>query len=100
MLDNGNSESQEKQELITIDSIRNECLDSPGFVIFAGVISQERDSAGNNRIDWRYIRKSFSYEDVKKALGAFERSFFNDVQTEQVEWTKKKTRLEIAEYTS
>ena len=65
---------------VTLDSIRNECLDAPGYVIFAGVISNERDAQGNNLINFRYIREKFSYDDTKTAVDQFKAALVRDVR--------------------
>ena len=72
-----NSVPEEKP--ITVDSIRNECLDSGGYVLFVGIITNERDRFGNNVISWRYIREKFNYEDTKNAIGKFKEALARDI---------------------
>lgn len=64
---------------VTVDTIRSECLDAQGYVVFAGIISNDRDAQGNNLINFRYIREKVSYEDTKRAIAEFEGAFFRDV---------------------
>ncbi len=63
---------------ITVDLVRNECLNCAGYVIFAGIITNQRDAQGNNIIVYRYIRERFAWEDTKKAIKEFDKQFIKD----------------------
>jgi len=78
-MDGENTESPKSQSAVTIDSIRNECLDSAGYVVFVGVISNQRDAAQNNIINFRYIREKYSYEDTKRAIEKFKEALARDI---------------------
>ena len=64
-----------------IEEILKQCLDSQGYVVFAGIITPERDSEGNNLIRFSYKREHFSYEDTKRALEEFVKHYKKDVES-------------------
>lgn len=65
--------------LVTVETIKNKCLDSQGYVLFVGIIRPERDPQGNNLIDFHYIRQNYSFEDTRKAVDEFKKALVNDV---------------------
>ena len=56
---------------ISIDQVANRCMDAPGYVLFAAILTPEIDSNGFNVIQMTYHRSNFSFEDTKKAIEAF-----------------------------
>ena len=74
-------EGQEEniQGEVTLEQIKKECLDSPGYIMFVGCISKNRDSQGNNMIDFKYRRYHFSFEDSIKAVEEFKKQVNRDI---------------------
>lgn len=64
---------------INLEQIVKECLDSPGYVIFAGVLSRDRDEKGFNTVTFRYRRYNFAFEDTRKAVEVFKQEYEKDV---------------------
>lgn len=63
--------SQPKEESVSLEEIRELLLDSPGYVIFAARLTNERDENDHAIIKGSYIRDRFSLEDTKTAIKMF-----------------------------
>lgn len=78
-------ETPEKEEVksleVTLDSIQKECMDAPGYVIFAAILTNERDEKGKSIIKYNYKRYQFSYEDTRNSIDELIKFFRKDVQT-------------------
>lgn len=66
---------------LMVEEVIEKLLASKGFVLFAGIITDERDAQGNNLIEFHYKREHFSYEDTKRALEEFVKHYKKDVET-------------------
>jgi hypothetical protein len=62
-----------------LEEIIQKCLDSPGYVVFVGALSDKRDEKGNNLIDFKYKRYQFSYEDTSRAIKEFQSALKDDI---------------------
>ena len=63
-----------QQEVLTPEAVAKRCMDSPGYVIFAAVLTNKKDARGFPTIDHLYRRYHFSFEDAQAgqvALGQF-----------------------------
>ena len=72
----GQDETPRKQ---VIDQVRDQCLDSLGFVVFVGSISRDLDEKGFNKIDYRYFRSNFSFEDARASIKEFIKHYNKEV---------------------
>ncbi len=70
--------NQEIDERTSLEQIRQECLDAPGYVMFVGILQRNRDAKGFNLIDFKYRRYNYSFEDVRKSVKEFERALEKD----------------------
>jgi len=61
-----------------LKDLTNTCLDSLGYVIFSGVITNRRDEKGNNIIDFNYRRYNFSKDDVLLAIEQLKKFYEGD----------------------
>jgi len=66
-----------------LGAIVEECMDAPGYVIFVGVLSNERNSDGNVKINFKYRRYHFAIEDVAKGLVAFKQHMIRDLEKKE-----------------
>jgi len=62
-----------------LDVIQKACLDSPGYVVFAAILSQETDAQGNPQVTFRYQRNRFSLEDTQQAIRQFQKHLDDEV---------------------
>ena len=69
----------EEKENVTLDEIVGAVKDGPGYVIFAGVLSKEKDDRGFNLINFHYRRRNFSYDDTKHSVREFKKALMNDI---------------------
>ena len=67
-----------ENEEITMDEIINKCMDAPGLILFAGVLTNERDKHGKNIIRTFYRRINFSLNDVKAMTSEFNNHYRHD----------------------
>lgn len=64
---------------ITLQTIIQSCLAAKGFVIFCGVITNKKDKDGNNTIDFNYLRRHYSLEDLKIAVNSLRNFATEDI---------------------
>lgn len=55
-------------------------LDSAGYVMFVGIISDKKDEKGNPLIDFFYRRYHLGFEDAFGALRQFRQDVHNDME--------------------
>lgn len=53
-------------------------LSGRGFVLFAGVLSNEKDKDGNFKLDFVYTRHHYPFEDLPRAITAFREHGYKD----------------------
>ena len=63
-----------------LEDIKRRCLDSQGYVLGVGIITDARDKEGNNLIDFQYRRFHVSLEDTKQVIAMFEAQLAKEVQ--------------------
>lgn len=49
-------------------AIAEKCLDSPGYILFAAILTPKKDSENRNIIEYTYRRYQFALEDGKQAV--------------------------------
>ena len=64
---------------ITLKNILEECMDSPGYVIFTAALSKQRDEKGVHLINYKYRRYHLSLEDTRRAVEEFKRQYVVDI---------------------
>jgi hypothetical protein len=62
-----------------LDAIMEKALSARGFVLFAAVLQEEKDSDGNRKIEFIYTRHKYTFEDLTKAVMAFREQATRDV---------------------
>ena len=65
---------------IEVNDIAKQCMDSQGYIIFAGVISKERDAKGAPMIEFSYKRYQLGLEDSFMALKQFKKHLTDDME--------------------
>ena len=68
-----------RDQEVTLEQITKECLDAPGYVIFVGSLSRNRDGKGFNLINFKYRRFNFAFEDVKRTIEEFDKALKKDM---------------------
>ena len=70
-----------KEEISEQDTIKliEECKAAKGYMIFALVVENEKNTHGNNLIKYRYIRKKVAYEDAYKSLRTLKDHLLQDL---------------------
>lgn len=69
-----------KKPNLELESILNSCSDSPGYLLFAAVLSPRRDAIGNNMIDFQYRRYHMNLEDAKQAAAALKKFIDQEIE--------------------
>jgi hypothetical protein len=72
--------------------ISKACMDSPGYVIFAAVITDKADEKGARIIDFHYRRYQFGFEDVKTTIDKFKEALVADKVKYDNEWMEEMER--------
>lgn len=76
-------EEKKPEELIEnktfAEEVNKACLDAPGYMLFAGFITNEKDAKGDPIIQWRYRRFHFSFDDIEEATNQLKDAFRDDV---------------------
>lgn len=62
-----------------LKALLDQCLDSPGYVVFAAILTPQRDQDGYAVIDHHYRRYHFALEDSKSAITQFERFVHEEI---------------------
>ena len=75
--DQGPEESIENKTFT--EEVTKACMDSEGYMLFAGFITNEKDDKGNAIIQWRYRRFRFSFDDMDEAISQLKAAFRDDV---------------------
>ena len=78
-MDETQTPNPDEDQEVSLEQINKECLDSPGYVVFVGVLSRNRDEKGFNLINFRYRRYNFSFEDTKKSIEEFAKAYRKDI---------------------
>lgn len=65
---------------VHINEIMKKCLDSEGYILFAGYLTPEKDSEGRAVIEFQYRRYHFSLEDSKQAVQRLRDSINTEVR--------------------
>lgn len=74
---NEKSNSNEPED---VKQIAEDCLDSPGYLMFAAQLSSERDKDGRAVINFKYRRYHLSLEDARQACKALKEFVEKEVQ--------------------
>ena len=73
-------EEQPSEEL-TPQLLAKKAMDSAGYVIFAGIVSDKKDEKNNPLIDFFYRRYHLGFEDVFAAMRQFRKDIYNDMES-------------------
>ena len=70
----------ESESEINLETIRNACMDSEGYVIFAAVMTKDKDDENNPTITFHYRRYHFALEDTQQAIRHFKKQLDGEVE--------------------
>jgi hypothetical protein len=70
----------QKAEEPMLQRIIRECENAPGYVLFAGILTENVNADGNRAIQFFYTREHFSLEDTAKATKAFRKHLHQDME--------------------
>jgi len=62
-----------------LDDLVNRCKDAAGYVLGVGIVTNHRDKAGNNVLDFQYRRHHMSLEDTKQVIEMFREQLQREV---------------------
>lgn len=71
---------EEKDSFKTLDKIFLDLSNAKGYVLFAGVLTDELDDHGNNKIVFHYQRTKLGYEDAAKAVKRMKQHVYHDME--------------------
>lgn len=73
------SDQRKEESLNKLDALTLEATDSKGFMLFAGIITNEKNPDGNNIIKFYYDRCHYGKEDISKFMKAIKKHVDHDV---------------------
>lgn len=72
-------QKRKEESLKNLDKITLEATDSRGFMLFTGIITNEKNADGNYMIKFYYDRCHYGKEDIAKFMKALKKHVDHDV---------------------